>query len=110
MPHSPRDDGAEDRNTHAAAGCGDNHMITVKFRAALATLLASALLISPNVRAADDPNRTVGPQSDGTIVASSNQTLTPAGTIVDLGSPVVAKAVALNPRNKTAAVLLMAAA
>ena len=71
-------------------------------------LLASALLISPwNVRAADDPNRTVGPQSDGSIVASSNQTLTPAGTIVDLGSPVVAKAVALNPKLKSAAVLLM---
>jgi hypothetical protein len=71
-------------------------------------LLASVLLISPwNVRAADDPNRTVGPQSDGSIVASSNQTLTPAGTIVDLGSPVVAKAVALNPKLKSAAVLLM---
>ncbi len=71
-------------------------------------LLACALLISPwNVRAADDPNRTVGPQSDGSIVASSNQTLTPAGTIVDLGSPVVAKAVALNPKLESAAVLLM---
>jgi len=60
-------------------------------------------------RAADNPNRTVGPQRDGSIVASSNQTLTPAGTIVDLGSPVVAKAVALNPNAKTksGAVLLM---
>jgi len=74
-------------------------------------LLASVLLISPwDVRAADDPNRTVGPQSDGSIVASSNQTLTPAGTIVDLGSPVVAKAVALNPKLKSAAVLLMGSA
>ncbi|HET7085770.1 MAG TPA: bifunctional YncE family protein/alkaline phosphatase family protein [Rhizomicrobium sp.] len=74
-------------------------------------LLASALLISPwSVRAADDPNRTVGPQNDGSIVASSNQTLTPAGTIVELGSPVRAKAVALNPKTGTAAVLLMGAA
>jgi YVTN family beta-propeller protein len=42
-------------------------------------------------------------------VASSNQTLTPADTLIDLGSPVVAKAVALNPNKKTntAAVLLM---
>src|SRR5579884_1688477 len=63
-------------------------------------------LIAP-VRAADKPDRTVGPQADGSIVASSNQTLTPAGTIIDLGSPVVAKAVALNPRTHTGAVLLM---
>jgi len=81
------------------------------YRALLATFLTSVLLISPwDVRAADDPNRTVGPQSDGSIVASSNQTLTPAGTIVDLGSPVVAKAVALNPKLKSAAVLLMGSA
>jgi YVTN family beta-propeller protein len=61
------------------------------------------------VRAADNPERTVGPQRDGSIVASSNQTLTPAGTIIDLGSPVVAKAVALNPNSRTrsGAVLLM---
>jgi hypothetical protein len=57
-------------------------MMTVRFRTVLAALLASALLISPwNIRAADDPNRTVGPQSDGSIVASSNQTLTPAGNM-----------------------------
>src|SRR3569832_2277931 len=43
------------------------------------------------------PYRTVGPQRDGTIVASDNQTLTPAGKIVELGSPVRAKAIALNP-------------
>jgi YVTN family beta-propeller protein len=56
--------------------------------------------------------RTVGPQRDGSIVASSNQLLTPAGTVVQLGSPVVAKAAAVNPnhRTRTGAVLLMAAA
>jgi hypothetical protein len=55
------------------------------------------------------PDRTVGPQLDGSIVASDNQTLTPAGKIIELGSPVRAKAIALNP-NRTAhsaAVLLM---
>ncbi len=56
-----------------------------------------------------DPNRTVGPQKDGSVVASDNQTLTPAGKIIELGSPVRAKAVALNPnvKTKTGAALLM---
>src|SRR6204780_2860020 len=56
-----------------------------------------------------NPNRTVGPQKDGSGVASDNQTLTPAGKIIDLGSPVRAKAIALNPNVKTnsGAVLLM---
>ena len=45
-------------------------------------------------------------------MASDNQLLTPAGTVVQLGSPDVAKAVAVNPnhRTRTGAVLLMAAA
>jgi YVTN family beta-propeller protein len=73
-------------------------------------MVSAALALSWMAHAADDPNRTVGLQGDGTIVASSNQTLTPAGKIVDLGSPVRAKAVAINPRTKTAAVLLMGAA
>ena len=75
----------------------------------LAWLGMSFLACLAPVRAADNPERTVGPQRDGSIVASSNQTLTPAGTIVDLGSPVVAKAVALNPnaRTRSGAVLLM---
>src|SRR6185312_4659742 len=52
---------------------------------------------------------TVGPQIDGSVVASDNQTLTPAGKIVGLGAPVRAKSVALNPNSKvaTGAVLLM---
>ena len=86
----------------------DNGIMTIGSRTFLAGFLVSALLASSwTVRAADDPNRAVGLQGDGSIVASSNQTLTPAGTIVDLGSPVRAKAVALNPKTPTAAVLLM---
>jgi len=56
-----------------------------------------------------NPNRTVGPQPDGSVVVSDNQTLTPAGRIIELGSPVRAKAVALNPnvRTNSGAVLLM---
>src|SRR3984957_2658677 len=59
-----------------------------------------------------NPNRTVGPQPDGSIVASDNQTLTPAGKIIELGSPVRAKALALNPnvKSNSGAVLLMGAA
>jgi YVTN family beta-propeller protein len=55
------------------------------------------------------PSRTVGPQTDGSIVVSDNQVLTPAGRLIELGAPVRAKAIALNPdRNAhTAAVLLM---
>ncbi|MDR3723180.1 MAG: hypothetical protein P4K83_01655 [Terracidiphilus sp.] len=58
---------------------------------------------------AGSPNRTVGPQQDGSIVVSDNQTLTPAGRIVELGSPVRAKAIALNPNRAahSGAVLLM---
>jgi YVTN family beta-propeller protein len=58
---------------------------------------------------ADSPERTVGPQQDGSIVVSDNQKLTPAGKIIELGAPVRAKAVALNPNRTThtAAVLLM---
>lgn len=58
---------------------------------------------------ASSPNRTVGPQRDGSIVVSDNQKLTPAGKIVEMGTPVRVKAIALNP-NRTvhsAAVLLM---
>lgn len=57
----------------------------------------------------DSPDRTVGPQQDGSIVVSDNQTLTPAGKIIELGSPVRAKAIVLNPNSATqsGAVLLM---
>lgn len=76
----------------------------------IACLAVPALVASPHSAPnADTPNRTVGPQNDGSIVASNNQTLTPAGQIVHLGSPVRAKAIAVNPNSKTAtaAALLM---
>ncbi|HEX4169998.1 MAG TPA: hypothetical protein VHZ55_31410 [Bryobacteraceae bacterium] len=82
----------------------------LKFTALLISLLVSARTATPQVvSVADTPNRTVGPQNDGSIVVSDNQTLTPAGTIVQLGSPVRAKAIALNPNSKTrsGAVILM---
>ncbi len=78
----------------------------------LASALALVLAAPGFARAADTQTRTVGPQLNGSIVASDNQLLTPAGTTVMLGSPVVAKAVAVNPNPKThtAAVLLESAA
>ena len=75
-------------------------------------LLAGATVVSTSAQdpQAANPNRTVGPQKDGSVVVSDNQTLTPAGKIVELGSPVRAKALALNPnaRTNSGAVLLMA--
>ncbi len=80
----------------------------------VALALAAPGMAAPgSADAAPDPStRTVGPQENGSIVASDNQLLTPAGTLVQLGSPVVAKAVAVNPRARTrsGAVLLMDAA
>jgi YVTN family beta-propeller protein len=56
------------------------------------------------------PTYEVGPQSNGTFVMSTGQIVSPAGKVVMLGSPVRAKAVALNPTNpNSAAVLLMGA-
>ena len=79
----------------------------------LAGIIALALAAPSAGHAAPDPlTRTVGPQKNGSIVASDNQLLTPAGTLVQLGSPIVVKAVAVNPnkRTHTAAVLMMSAA
>jgi YVTN family beta-propeller protein len=71
--------------------------------------LTGALLAALGNSQSPNPNRTVGPQADGSIVASDNQTLTPAGKIIELGAPVRAKAIALNPiaRTNSGAVLLM---
>ena len=73
------------------------------------SIVGSAAVLAQTQSPQANPNRTVGPQSDGSVVASDNQTLTPAGKIIDLGSPVRAKSIALNPNGKTnsAAVLLM---
>ncbi len=76
------------------------------------TALVAAMAAAGPTQAQDKTTRMVGPQKNGSIVASDNQLLTPAGTLVSLGSPVVAKAVAVNPnkQTKSGAVLMMAAA
>jgi YVTN family beta-propeller protein len=57
------------------------------------------------------PTYTVGPQADGSTVMSTNQTITPVGTLVKLGTPTRGKALALNPNptSHTGAVLQMGA-
>jgi hypothetical protein len=57
------------------------------------------------------PTYVTGPQKNGSWVVSDGQIITPAGTQVDLGIRVRAKAIALNPSAKshTAAVLTLGA-
>jgi YVTN family beta-propeller protein len=57
------------------------------------------------------PTYNVGPQADGSTVMSTNQTITPAGTLVKLGTPTRGKAIAVNPNptSHTGAVLQMGA-
>jgi YVTN family beta-propeller protein len=79
----------------------------------LAGLLAAGLSF-PAIAAAQSqlyPTYMTGPQPNGSWVVSDGQILTPAGTQVDLGIRVRAKALALNPtvNNHTAAVLTMGA-
>jgi YVTN family beta-propeller protein len=70
----------------------------------LATGLAAPALADPSV---PFPNYVAGPQGNGVWVLGNGQIITPAGTQVDLGDRVRAKAIALNPTAKsyTAAVL-----
>jgi YVTN family beta-propeller protein len=77
----------------------------------VAASVALALAGPALAMASDASTRVVGPQSDGSFVVSDNQRITPAGKLVDLGSPVRAKAVAINPdaRTMTGAVMLMGA-
>src|ERR1700733_14584566 len=77
----------------------------------LAGLVAAGLGL-PGLAAAPsnlDPTYVAGPQPNGSWVVSSGQVINPAGTQVNLGIRVRAKAVALNPHLKThtAAVLTM---
>jgi YVTN family beta-propeller protein len=76
----------------------------------LAGLLATGLIV-PGLagQSKEYPTYQVGPQPNGSWVVSSGQVITPAGTQVDLGIRVRAKAIALNPNAKThtAAVLTM---
>ena len=77
--------------------------------ARILSIVGSAAVLGGQSPQTANPNRTVGPQRDGSIVVSDNQTLTPAGKIVELGSPVRAKSVAVNPSGvaHSGAVLLM---
>ena len=77
----------------------------------LAGLLAAGLGL-PTLAAAQSvpfPTYRTGPQPNGSWVVGDGQVITPAGTQVDLGIRVRAKAIALNPAAKshTAAVLIM---
>src|SRR5262249_33064977 len=74
-------------------------------------LLAAGLSVPALAQSVPFPTYTVGPQPNGTFVASDGAVLTPSGTQVNLGIQVRAKAIALNPTgNHTAAVLTMGAA
>jgi YVTN family beta-propeller protein len=77
----------------------------------LTGLLAAGLSL-PGLAAAQSnlyPTYVTGPQPNGSWVVSSGQIVNPAGTQVNLGIQVRAKAIALNPNTKThtAAVLTM---
>src|SRR5579871_5838513 len=81
----------------------------------LAGLVAAGMTLSGVVAAQSNPNNqyyptyVTGPQSNGSWVVSNGQIINPAGTQVNLGIRVRAKAVAINPnlRTHTAAVLTM---
>src|SRR5215469_11804789 len=79
----------------------------------LAGLLAAGLSF-PGLAAAQSalyPTYKTGPQPNGSWVVGDGQVITPAGTQVDLGIRVRAKAIALNPnvRSHSAAVLTLGA-
>ena len=79
----------------------------------LAGLLAAVLSLGALAAAQSElyPTYFTGPQPNGSWVVSDGQIITPAGTQVNLGIQVRAKAIALNPNvgSHTAAVLLMGA-
>ena len=77
----------------------------------LAGLVAAGLSL-PGLAAAQSqlyPTYVTGPQSNGSWVVGDGQIITPAGTQIDLGIRVRAKAIALNPNHHshTAAVLTL---
>ncbi len=75
----------------------------------LAGLLATGLTVPALAQSVPFPTYVTGPQTNGSWVVSDGQIITPAGTQVDLGIRVRAKAIALDPnlRTHTAAVLTM---
>jgi YVTN family beta-propeller protein len=86
----------------------------IKRLSPLANLLAAgvgtaALAVAQSV---PFPTYVTGPQRNGSWVVGNGQVITPAGTQVNLGDQVRAKAIALNPNvsSHTAAVLILGAA
>jgi YVTN family beta-propeller protein len=77
----------------------------------LAGLLATGLSVPMFAQSVPFPTYPAGAQANGSFVVSTGQIITPAGTQVDLGIRVRAKAVALNPNaaTHTAAVLTLGA-
>ncbi|MGA8670122.1 MAG: hypothetical protein WB679_09615 [Terracidiphilus sp.] len=76
----------------------------------LAGMLATGLSIPALAQSVPFPTYAVGPQTNGTFVASDGTILTPTGKQVNLGPTTRAKSIALNPTgNHTAAVLQMGA-
>jgi len=74
----------------------------------LAGLLVTGLSVPVLAQSVPFPTYSVGPQPDGSYVVSDGTIITPAGTQVDLGIRVRAKAIAVNPTgNHTAAVLTL---
>ncbi|MGB9285170.1 MAG: hypothetical protein WCB59_14255, partial [Candidatus Sulfotelmatobacter sp.] len=65
----------------------------------LAGVLAAGLSfpLLAGAQSKEYPTYTVGPQTNGSWVVSDGQIITPAGTQVNLGIRVRAKAIALNP-------------
>ncbi|MGH8328756.1 MAG: hypothetical protein ACRET2_18555, partial [Steroidobacteraceae bacterium] len=83
-----------------------SRLISVLVHSALVAASAATLANAST----EFPTYTVGPQPDGSYVMSTGQVITPAGTVVNLGSPVRAKEVVQNPTNpNSVAVLLMGA-
>ena len=71
-------------------------------------LLAAGLSVPAFAQSVEFPTYVPGPQENGTFIVSDGTIITPAGTPVNLGIRVRAKAVAVNPTgNHTAAVLTM---
>ena len=68
---------------------------------AITGLLSVGLCVPVFAQSERFPTYTVGPQPDGSYVVSDGSIITPAGTQVDLGIRVRAKAVALNPNKNT---------
>ena len=74
-------------------------------------LVTAGLGVPALAQSTEFPTYQVGAQQNGTFVVSDGTIITPAGTQVNLGIRVRAKAVAVNPTgNHTAAVLTMGAA